>query len=93
MTNDKQQEYVTRNSLLGMLSEAENARVSAAESVRLQPGEEYLDLEHLDQGVRLATTSTPAGNMLPRRALNEDTWRKVLTQLAAPRIAKAYASQ
>ncbi len=84
MANDKHLAYVTRESVLSLLTDEENASVSSAESTRLSEGEEYLDLQHLDSGVRRAlATTTVTGNALPRRAVHADTWRKILTQLAA----------
>jgi hypothetical protein len=78
--------YVTRDSVLKLLSDDEVARVSTAETAaRLADGDEYLDLEHLDQGVRRADgTATPMGRVLPRKAVHADTWSKILMQLAAP---------
>ena len=87
MKNDERTAYVTRDSILKLLSDDEVARVSTAETVaRLPDGDEYLDLEHLDQGVRHAGgTGVPMGRVLPRKAVHADTWVKILAQLAAPR--------
>jgi hypothetical protein len=54
-------------------------------------GDEYLDLTQLERGVRLAAgTSIPFGNVLPRRAVRDATWSKVLTELEAYRAATAH---
>jgi hypothetical protein len=54
----------------------------------LSDGDEYLDLEHLDRGVRLAAgMSAPIRHALSRTAVREATWTKVLTQLAVYRAA------
>jgi hypothetical protein len=90
-TRDRRLVYLTRNNVMSLLSGEESARVSQSESLGLVDGEEYLDLEHLDHGVRRVAAATRAGHALPRRAVNEDTWRKILTQLAAPRIARMYS--
>ena len=77
-------EQITRNSILKLLSDEENARVSTAEAASgLTEGEEYLDLEHLDPGVQRAKAATNArmGHVLPRSAVSEETWRKILVQL------------
>ena len=59
MTVSKRAELVVRETILKMLSSEEVARVSTAESAsRLSEGEEYLDLEHLDQGVQRAQAAT-----------------------------------
>ena len=87
MTNDVRSAYVTRDSILKVLSDDEVAKVSTAETAaRLADGDEYLDLEQLDKGVRRAGgTATPMGRVLPRKAVHASTWSKILTQLAAPR--------
>lgn len=83
MTNDKRTEYLTRDSVLKLLSDEEVARVSTSETAaRLADGDEYLDLEQLDKGVRRAF-GTPMGHVLPRKAVHQNTWSKILTQLAA----------
>jgi hypothetical protein len=87
LKNDTRTEYATRDSILQLLSDDEVARVSTAETAaHLSTGDEYLDLEHLDQGVRRAHgTATPMGRVLPRKAVHANTWSKILTQLATPR--------
>jgi hypothetical protein len=85
-------ELVARHSILTLLSDHEVASVSTAETALvLSDGDEYVDLEHLDRGVRLATgTSTPPGNVISRRAVCETTWNGMLTQLQAYRAATAH---
>ena len=85
MKNDERTAYEIRDRILKLLSDDEVAKVSTAETaVRLATGDEYLDLEHLDQGVlRAGTTSTPMGRVLPKKAVRADTWSKILAQLAA----------
>ena len=86
MDNDKRIDYVTRDSVLKLLSDDEVASVSTAETAtRLSDGDEYLDLEHLDQGVRMAPgVMTPVGRVLPRKAVHESTWTRILARLASP---------
>lgn len=74
-----------RNAILGLLSDDEVARVSTAETTaKLAIGDEYVDLEHLSLGVRLATgVATPMGHVLPRKAIHEATWKRILGQLDA----------
>jgi hypothetical protein len=85
MSDAERREQVTRDSILKLLSDEENARVSTAEAApRLTEGAEYLDLEHLDQGVQRAKASTAKarmGHVLPRSAVSEETWGKILVQL------------
>jgi hypothetical protein len=84
MKNDKQTEYVVRDRILRLLSDGELASVSSAETAsRLADGDEYLDLEQLEQGVRTAPVQkTPTSRMLPRKAVHQDTWNKILAVLA-----------
>ena len=85
MSDAERREQVTRDSILKLLSDEENARVSTAETASgLTEGEEYLDLEDLDQGVQRAKASTAKakmGHVLPRSAVSEETWGKILVQL------------
>ena len=83
MPNPERNEYVTRESLLKSLSDEEIASVSTAEGgPRLSEGEEYLDLEHLRAGVQCADgVVIPMGRIVPRKALAENTWTKILAQL------------
>jgi hypothetical protein len=73
-----------RDGILKLLSDDENARVSNAEGKPLPAGEEFVDLEDLDAGVQTASASmTPerAGSVLPRSAVRDETWTKILAQL------------
>ena len=79
---------MTRDDILKLLSEGEVTRVSIANAqTQLGNGDEYLDLEQLQQGVQRAKTGvTPMGRVLPRKAIYEDTWRRVLRQLKATSV-------
>ena len=83
--------YVTRDGILKLLSDEEVARVSTAETAaRLSDGEEYVDLEHLDRGVcRALGMTAEMGQLLPRSAVHKDTWRRILTELAAAQMSSA----
>ena len=84
MTDAKRSEEV-RDTILGLLSDEETARVSAAEGgFELTEGTEYLDLEHLDRGVQRAKAAVAVtmGHVLPRNAVRAETWSKILEQLA-----------
>jgi hypothetical protein len=74
--------------VLDLLSRAEVASVNAAEAAPdLQQGDEYLDLSDLGQGVRRALgVGSPAGKLLPKKAVLEKTWNKILMQLPPPRF-------
>ncbi len=77
-------DYLTREHILKLLSDGEVASVSTAETQGLRRGDEYVDLEQLQQGVQRAEGPlTKTGSLLPRKAIHEDTWRRVLRELKA----------
>jgi len=85
MTSPTAPEPLTRDRILKLLSEGEFADVgSAGSQPRLGNGDEYLDLEQLHQGVQKARAAViPVGHVLARKAIHEDTWRRILRQLKA----------
>lgn len=89
MKHPEHDPFLTRESILNLLTEAEVASVHRAEtSERLSAGDEFLDLNHLDRGVRRAGTMlTPNGCVLARKAVPDTTWRKITEQLATLRRA------
>jgi hypothetical protein len=74
-----------------LLSDDEVSAVATAETAtRLPDGDEYLDMEQLDQGVQRAhQKKTPMGRVLPKKSVREDTWQKILKQLPAHSGVKA----
>jgi hypothetical protein len=85
MNTENRTENLTRNSIMNLLSDDEIVRVSAAETARLSEGEEYLDRDHLDRGVRRATgVVTATAKVLAKNTIAEATWNKILTQLVTP---------
>ena len=77
-------DLVTRETILMLLTDGETARVSQAETASgLADGAEYIDLEHIDQGVLRANTGTKAtmGRVLPRSAVSAETWVKFLAHV------------
>ena len=86
MNNDDRTEFKMRHAVLKLLSNEEFARVSKVDGPNhLSEGEEYLDLEQLGQGVcRAQGTATPMRRVIPKKALNADTWAKILQHLATP---------
>ncbi|HEX2877790.1 MAG TPA: hypothetical protein VHP33_41355 [Polyangiaceae bacterium] len=84
MQNASRSEYVTRDRILKLLSDQEVASVATAETAdRLADGDEYLDLERLHEGVqRAGSAATPMGRVLPKKAIHDSTWDKLLEQLA-----------
>jgi hypothetical protein len=86
MKSDKRTEYVTRDTVLKLLSDEEIARVSAAETAsRLADGDEYVDLRTPTEGVRraLGKSTAPMGDVLPRKAVREHTWERIVGLLSA----------
>jgi hypothetical protein len=87
MTEERSQN-ATRENVLTLLSDDEVGRVTSADATHLVDGDEYLDLEHLAHGVRRATgTGAPTAAVLPRKAVHERTWSKILAELEPPRTA------
>ena len=88
MTPANQTELLTREHIMKLLSDGEVASVSTAEtSTHLRRGDEYLDLEHLEQGVQRSDGAVSRlGHVLPRKAIHEDTWRRILRQMKAARV-------
>lgn len=83
---NKRTDYVTRDTILRLLSDDEVARVSTAEAAtHLVDGDEYVDLREPNQGVRraLGLATAPMGDVLPRKAVQEPTWRRIVGLLSA----------
>jgi hypothetical protein len=91
MNIDKRRDYLTREGVLRLLSNDEIAKVSTLETTaRLEGGEEYLDLERLDLGVRRANDKPevlPMEHLLARNAVREVTWETILKYLAVPALS------
>ncbi len=83
MNPNKRTEYLTRDRLMKLLADDEVASVSTAETKAfLANGAEYLDLEKLELGVLHASATTGSlSNVLPRKAVHENTWKKLVAQL------------
>jgi integrase len=94
MTDGQRAAQVTRDTILKLLSDEENARVATGEAgARLSEGDEYLDLLRLDQGVQRARIKK--GNFLPRSAVSDETWHKTLAHLdgRTRRVERRYRSK
>jgi hypothetical protein len=85
MKNDTLDTTLTRAGILKILSDEENAAVSTAETAdHLADGDEYLDLQKLDRGVRRASGQTAKmDRVLPRKSVPAATWSKLIAHLAA----------
>ena len=95
MTNNQRDAYVLRDGIMNLLSDEEVASVSTAEAApKLADGDEYIDLEQIEEGVRLAPSiPTPMGRVLPRKAVHEDIWSKILLKLPKPAFKTTQPSQ
>jgi len=96
MNNDIRKEYVTRDTILRLLSDDEIARVSTAETApRLDDGDEYVDLDAPDRGVQRVTHRpvAPMGHVLTRKAVLDKTWHDIVSLLAAHRNTEAAPSR
>lgn len=81
MTPSDPGEFPSWTNVLKLLSPGEVASVNTADAIRR--GDEYLDLEQPQRGVLRADGSPMSmAHVLPRKAINEDTWRRVLRQLS-----------
>jgi hypothetical protein len=76
---------LTRAEVLKLLSQGEIWSANTAEAkTHLRLGDLYLDLEHLQLGVQRSDgTTIKTNHILPRKAIHEDTWRRILRQLKA----------
>ncbi len=77
--------FVQRETIIELLTDDEASQVSKAETaVKLTEGEEFIDLQRLDRGVRRANgVLVHMGNILSRKAVHERTWSTIVKLLAA----------
>jgi hypothetical protein len=86
MSQNTKKETLTREAILQLLTDAEVAKISAAEGARrLVEGDEYIDLVDLGAGVQLvqAAARTTPGHVLPRSSVSDATWAKIVAKLAS----------
>ena len=85
MTTDPKKNALSREAILELLTDAEISKVSSAEDAqRLVEGDEYIDLEDLETGVQLvqAVPRATPGRALPRSAVADETWAKIVKAVA-----------
>jgi hypothetical protein len=78
-------DLLTRDAILGLLTDAEVAKVSTAEdAVTLIEGDRYIDLLDLEAGIQevQATPRTAPGHALPRSAVSDASWQKIVRAIA-----------
>jgi hypothetical protein len=84
MSSAQRAEQSTRESILKLISDDENAKVSSAESrPKLRCGDEYIDLAQLNRGVQKEseTANITMGHILPKSSVHAQTWAKILALL------------
>ena len=80
--------YIIRDQVMNLLSDQEIASVSTVEAQsQLGRGDAYLDLEHLELGVRRQGQEqiTPMAHVLAKKAVRAETWSAIQVLLAAQR--------
>jgi hypothetical protein len=82
MTTSKFDDAVTRDTILKLLTDEENAKVSTLEDNSEISGE-YIDLEDLAKGVQSGSGGS-THNVLPKNAVGAETWRKIVAMLGHP---------
>ncbi len=92
MNGEKRSDYITRDTIMRLLSDEEVARVSTAETAtNLTEEDEYVDLDEPDRGVQRlhGKAKLVMGRVLPRSAVREKTWRDIVILLSAHATEKA----
>jgi len=87
----QQTDLVRRESIIELLTDEEVSSVSTVESeVKLDEGDEFLDLERLDKGVERADgVLVHMGSVLARKAVRDDTWGRIVELLSSEAKAAA----
>lgn len=83
MPSPERSDETLRDAILRLLSRSEASTLaSSATKARLANGDEYVDLQHPQHGVQhIRGNERPTGDVIVRKAIYEDTWRRVLRQL------------
>jgi len=85
----------TRDAVIALLGPDDAVRVQAAEAkANVGAGENYLDLHHLDHGVRCpAADATAITNVVPKSAVSDRLWQFLLAQTPQQQHAEALAAK
>jgi hypothetical protein len=78
-------DLLTRDAILGLLTDAEVAQVSNAEDApSLIEGDQYIDLLDLEAGVQEVhdAARTAPRHALPRSAVSDASWAKIVRAIA-----------
>lgn len=83
MKSKRENEFISRDNLLKILNDEEATRVLKNEPAnQLADGDEFIDLAEIERGVQRAGELNPT-DVLARKALHENTWRKIVTNINA----------
>jgi hypothetical protein len=85
MSANSKTSLLTRDAILGLLTDAEVAKVSTAEdAVTLIEGDHYVDLLDLEAGIQevQATPRTAPRQALPQSAVSDASWQKIVRAIA-----------
>jgi hypothetical protein len=87
MRYDEPLRFPTADAIIALLSDDEIENVNKHEAaVGHSDTDEYLDLEHVEQGVRRGLgPPRPVCRVLPRKAVRETTWARIIASLDADR--------
>ena len=89
----RQLDAATRDDLLKILSDEEVVGLSSAKTGTLIAlGAEFIDLTEIERGVQRAGEVHPTKDVLPRKAVHENTWRKIVANLTARRLMTQMAT-
>ncbi len=82
-------DLVQREDVMDLLSDEETSKVTTAETkVRLDEGDEYVDLEKLAEGVKRADGAVVhMATVLPKKSVHEATWSKIVALLGSPKVS------
>ena len=74
-----------KEQVLALLTDEETARVSNVEAgYQLTHGDEYVDLDHLDEGLQHARgTVGSLGTIVTKKSVQHDTWSRIIAGLPA----------
>jgi len=87
MNDEQRSQFTNRRRILCLLSDGDVATISRAEAEgRLEDGDEYIDLGHLELGVcRARGVATPTRLVLARKVVAESVWSNILAELDTSR--------
>lgn len=84
--NHEAPRFPTVDVIIALLSDDEVANVNSQDLSGHTDVDEYLDLEQIDRGVQLGRgPPRPICRLLPRKAIGEATWARVIACLSSER--------